>query len=322
MVVFSLCLMMANGCFLPEPHNQQRLLTNYGHWTLENEPFQPVNLKTENIIHFADWVPGYTLSIMASTVEKRDVAPGWQANNNLIKLTLGADGNVLNREEIIESNSGGIYGWWGTDYEFSPNGTELAYSRPDSIGWVDFENNVLVPLKQVIPYQTRSEWAWVSPVSWSPDNTFIYWVDHQVDQSYTNPESSPFFDLRAINISSEIIFNAPKNVGMFAYPSLSPNTFNGKYTAVYLQAIFPENSESSRYRVMLMDRDGSNSELLFPTQDSPGIEPQTLVWEKCEEENNCRIGIIYQGNIWFLNISNRTVSQITGDGLISFLDWK
>ena len=128
-----------------------------------------------------------------STVEKRDVAPGWQANNNLIRLTLGADGKVLKREEIIESNSGGIYGWWGTDFSFSPDGSYLAYSRPDSIGLVDLEAKTFNSFKKIIPYQTRSEWAWIPPISWSPDNNFLYWVDHQVDPSYSNPETSPFF---------------------------------------------------------------------------------------------------------------------------------
>lgn len=289
---------------------------------LEQDTLIPVNLKTYNIIHFAEWEPGFSLSILLSTVEKRDVAPGWQANNNLIQLTLGADGNVLKRDEIIETNSGGIYGWWGTNFSFSRDGSFLAYSRPDSIGLVDLENKTFNSFKQIIPYQTRSEWAWVSPISWSPDNTFLYWVNHQVDQSYSNPETSPFFDLQAINVNSKEIINAPKNVGMFAYPSISPDDVNGKYRVAFLQAIFPENSETSRYRVMLMDRDGSNSELAFPTQDSPGIEPQTLVWENCKDYYECRTGLIYQGNIWFINVSNRAVSQITGDGLITLLDWK
>jgi hypothetical protein len=109
---------------------------------------------------------------------------------------------------------------------------------------------------------------------------------------------------------------------MFSYPSLTPYTLNGKYQVAYLQAIFPENSESSRYRVMLMDRDGSNPNLVFPTQDSPGIEPQSLNWEPCNNNEICRLGLTYQGNIWLINISNLSVSQITGDGLITLLDWK
>ena len=289
---------------------------------LENTLLEPVNLKTDNVIHYAEWIPGYTLAVMVSTVEKRDVAPGWQANNNLIQLTLGADGNVLKQDEILESNSGGIYGWWGSDFLFSPDGQQLAFTRPDSIGLVDIENNQLVTLKQIIPFQTRSEWAWISPLSWSPDNNFLYWVDHQIDPSYSNPETSPFFDLHAINFNSSQSISAARNVGMFSYPSITPYTLNGKYQVAYLQAIFPENSESSRYRVMLMDRDGSNSNLMFPTQDSPGIEPQKLNWEPCIIPETCRLGLTYQGNIWLINVSNFSVSQITGDGLISLLDWK
>ena len=73
-------------------------------WALDlrQETLIPVDLKTNNIIHFAEWEPGLTLSILLSTVEKRDVAPGWQANNNLIRLTLGADGKVLKEKKLLK----------------------------------------------------------------------------------------------------------------------------------------------------------------------------------------------------------------------------
>jgi hypothetical protein len=48
----------------------------------EIEDSEPVYLKIDNVIHFAEWIPGNTLSVLTSTVEPRDVAPGWQANNN------------------------------------------------------------------------------------------------------------------------------------------------------------------------------------------------------------------------------------------------
>lgn len=42
-----------------------------------------VELDTENVIHFADWVPGTEQEFAYSSVEPRISAPGWQANNDL-----------------------------------------------------------------------------------------------------------------------------------------------------------------------------------------------------------------------------------------------
>lgn len=288
---------------------------------LSNQDAEPVYLKIDNVIHFADWLPGYALSVLVSTVEKRQVAPGWQANNDLIQLTLGANGTSLKQEVIIESNSGGIYGWWGTTFQFSPNGKFLSFARPDSIGYVDFKNNELIVLKEIIPFQTGSEWAWVSPTSWSSDSKFIYFVEHQSDPSFANPESSPFFDLKSINIDTNQILSNQKNVGMFSFTTSSPFIENNKFKIIYLQAIFPENSDTSRYRVMIVDRDGSNSYVIFPSEGNQGLEPQPISWEPCIEKTICHAGILYQGNIWLLDTIQNASVQLTGDGLITRFSW-
>ncbi len=289
---------------------------------LNKEDAEPVYLKTDNVIHFAEWMPGFALAVLVSTVEKRQVAPGWQANNNLIRLTLGANGRMLKKQELIESNSGGIYGWWGTDFLYSPDGKNLAFSRPDSIGLVDFNAEKLLVLQNIVPFQTQSEWAWVSPLAWSPDSSFLYWIDHLSDPSFSNPESSPFFDLKTTMIKTNMTLNSIKNVGMFAYPSASPLKSDNRHDIVFLQAIFPENSETSNYRAMVMDRDGSNVRVLFPTSDTNGLPPQEISWAPCEAQDACQIGIIYKGNIWLVNTGDNQSEQITGDGLITKMDWK
>mgnify|MGYP001765916633 CR=1 FL=1 len=291
---------------------------------IEIEGSEPVYLKIDNVIHFAEWIPGNTLSILASTVEPRDVAPGWQANNNLLKLTLGADGKVLRTEEVIESNSGGIYGWWGTNFQFSPDGKSLAFVRPDSLGLIDIKDQELEPITTVLPYQTKSDWAWVSPFSWSIDNRFIYWVDHRNDASLENPELSSIFDLKAVDIETNQSIIANENVGMFAFPTIIKSPENkDKYQVGFLEAIFPENSESSRYRLLVSDRDGSNSQSIFPLDDMQGLEPQKIYSSPCSDDQICQLGFIYQGNLWIINLNNQfSTHQITGDGLITRIEWK
>jgi hypothetical protein len=291
---------------------------------IEIEESEPVYLKIDNVIHFADWIPGNTLSVLVSTVEPRDVAPGWQANNNLIELTLGADGKVLRTEEVIESNSGGIYGWWGTNFQFSPDGKNLAFIRPDALGLVNLKDQELEIVINIIPYQTKSDWAWVSPFSWSKDNRYIYWVDHRADNSLENPELSPFFDLKAVDSENNQSVTAKENVGMFAFPTIIQSSENQeKYQIGFLEAIFPENSESSRYRILIGDRDGSNSQIVFPPNDMQGLEPQRIYSSPCSDDQICQFGFIYQGNLWIININEQfSTHQITGDGLITRIEWK
>jgi hypothetical protein len=118
-----------------------------------------------------------------------------------------------------------------------------------------------------------------------------------------------------------------EQVGMFAYPAASHLRSNGQEKAfqiAYLQAIFPDQSETSRYRVVVMDRDGSNQHTLFPSADLTGVEPQTPVWapQPIQGQSGDFIGIVYQGNLWLIDSGNAQSYQITGDGLISMIDWK
>jgi hypothetical protein len=291
---------------------------------LEEENAEPIYIKADNIIHYAEWAPGFNLGVLFSTVEPRAVAPGWQANNDLQLTTLGAGGRVIKTDVLIESNSGGIYGWWGSYFSYSPDGQHLAFARPDAIGLVNLKENQLEPLINIVPFQTRSEWAWISPITWSPDSEFLYFVDHNALGNSNNPESSMRFDLRSIQIEEKTILNTTDDIGMFAYPSTSNLKNNNQYKLLYLNAIFPENSDTSRYRLMLIDRDGSNENQIFPDSDSSGIDPQKVEWSPCNEELSqpCYMGIVYQGNIWLINDVDYTSAQITGDGLITKIDWK
>lgn len=290
---------------------------------LSKDDFDPVNLETNNVIHFADWLPRSNKTVIVSTVEPREVAPGWQANNDLIQLTLGLRGNVLRTTELIESNSGGIYGWWGTNFFVSPDSETIAFSRPDAIGLVNVEDNELEIIRNIVPYQTKSDWAWVTQLAWSDDSSFLYWINHEEDLSLSNQELSPLFNLNAYNLKTDLLLSTVANVGMFAYPTIiRDKDKNDNYNLTFLQAIFPDSSESSRYRIMLSDRDGSNLQRLFPSEDMQGLEPQTIEKSPCDISNNCQIAFLYQGNIWLLNVTQQmTAFQITGDGLITKIEW-
>ncbi len=282
-----------------------------------------VDLGVNNVIHHAAWVPNQENTFSYSTVEPRDAPPGWQANNDLWIMTFTSSGSVIRNENIIESNSGGTYGWWGTDFSWSPDGIDLAYSRPDEIGLVDQEEGAFSVMQKVIPYDSRSDWAWIPPLEWSPDSQFLLFLDHSAEPNDSQPGSSPDFDLRANFLSSNPSVTIVPLAGMFAYPSTSAIQSNDRFEIAYLQAIFPDRSETSRYKILLMDKDGSNKKVVFPPGGSAGMEPQSVLWSPPGDEGQVdRLAFLYQGNIWFLDLPDLTTHQVTGDGLISRMDWR
>jgi len=288
---------------------------------VQNLEPKPVWLQAYNVIHFAEWIPG-TNSVAYSTVEPRSTAPGWQANNDLYRVSLTGG----SPRKMLEANSGGVYGWWGMSFAFSEDG-RLAYSRPDGIGMVDQDGGYLKPLLNITPLNTHSDWAWIPPIAWGADAKTLYYVTHAPAPAPVTSEESPFFNLSAISFSNGTAVTMVDSTGMFSYPNASPDSWDGReqtYQIAYLQSIFIEQSEASRYRLMVMDRDGSNSRALFPPTDTSGIEPQTPAWspEPLEGQIGDFIGIIHQSNLWLVESGSGEAYQVTGDGLISAIDWK
>jgi resuscitation-promoting factor RpfB len=295
---------------------------------IESEATKLIDLQAPNIIHFADFSPDSS-TIAYSTVEPRSAAPGWQANNDLILVSISASGSVLKSRVILETNTGGVYGWWGTYFAWGPDGVWIAYARPDGIGIINIQDETQVPIRDVLPFQTGGDWAWVPGIDWSPDGQTLYMVDHVVPEGVPSPEESPYFDLVAVPLEEGAPSNLDTNIGMFAYPSASPlqtgsiEEENASQVA-YLRAILPTQSESSRYRLVVSDRDGSNKRVEFPEEGAVGLDPQQVRWSPTVfgEEKSYYSALIYQNNIWLVNLSSGQAQQITGDGLTVRIDWR
>jgi hypothetical protein len=290
-----------------------------------------VDLQAANIIHFADWVPTSVLRVAYSTVEPRDAPPGWQANNDLSLVSFSTSGWVSKPEVELEPNSGGIYGWWGMTFAFAPDGLRLGYARPDGIGVLDLREDAdtfLNPILDIVPLQTQSDWAWVPGLTWGPTGNILYTVNHPASSTAASPEESPLFELTAVPLEGGGAIPVIPQSGMFAYPTPSPIQVQPSgelaYQLAYLQAIFPTQSKTSRYRLMVMDRDGSNRLELFPEEGASGLDPQKLLWSPEPIENGPAfwIAVLYQGNLWLVNSENGEARQLTGDGLIDRVDWR
>jgi hypothetical protein len=277
-----------------------------------------------------------------STVEPRDTAPGWQANNNLELVSFSTTGWLSTRTVAVEPNSGGIYGWWGISYAWAPDGLRLAYARPDGIGILDLRDGGLqdeggtfdTPVLKITPLQTQGDWAWVPGLAWAPTGNVLYTVHHATTQGGGSVEQSPNFDLAAVSLEGGVPIPFVTETGMFAYPIPSPAQTRPSgeqaYEIAYLQASFPTQSDTSPYRLMVMDRDGSNRRELFPAEGAPGLDPQQPLWAPQPSGGNDLdpagqgywLAVSYQGNLWLVQSKTGEIRQLTGDGLIDRMDWK
>jgi Tol biopolymer transport system component len=282
---------------------------------------KPFSTSVSNVVHFADWIPN-TSSIAYSTVEPRSTAPGWQANNDLYRYSISTG----EKRKILDASSGGVYGWWGMTFAFSIDG-RLAYARPDGIGLVDLDGKYLKPLLGITPLNTHSDWAWLPAITWGADGKNLYFTSHAPPINLVSEEDSPFFNINATSFENEATVEIAQQTGMFAYPSasaLQSSSRERQYQIAYLQATFPEQSETSRYRLVVMDRDGSNRRTIFPANDAPGFEPQTPAWapDPIDGQSGDFLAVIYQGNLWLIDSGNGQAYQVTGDGLVTRIDWR
>ncbi len=289
--------------------------------TTQADP-EPIDLNVANIVHFADWAPtSPPLTIAYSTVEPSPSAPGWQANNDLQVLTFNPAGFASRRRVLIEPNSGGQYGWWGTTYAWGTSAV-MAYARADSIGLVELDDPFFSPLLEVTPLQTLGDWAWVPGITWGHDGRSLYFVEHGGPQAIEDPEASPVFNLVGMPGPGAPTLRLAPHTGMFSQPVVSP-TFSlpsGEvaYLIAFLQALSPLESADSRYRLFVMDRDGSNVRGLFPPEGEAGLEPQAVVWSP----DAARIALVYRGDLWVVDAATGSGQPLTGDGQTTWVDWK
>lgn len=277
-----------------------------------------------NNILYAEWVPDQPNTFSYSTAEARDAAPGWQAYNDLWIMRID-DSNAIpiNVENIVESSSGGIYGWWGTRYGWSPDGSALAWSRADSVGLVELETGEFITLLQFPVYTTFQDWVWQPSFSWSPDNQLLATTVHGPTFGAEQPENSPIFNVAVttLNLDDGFSTDIVERAGIWASPAFSPfasalEEFPTGYLA-YLQARNPLNSVNDLYDLVIADRDGSNSNIVFPEVGQPGVEPQEIVWSPSGQY----VALIYQGNLWVVEVSTGRAQQLTIDGGASSPQW-
>lgn len=282
----------------------------------------PQELSLLNNILYAEWVPNEPYTFSYSAAEARSTAPGWQAFNDLWIMKVDpSSGQILSPRKIVEPSAGGVYGWWGTDFHWSPDGSRLAWSRADSIGLLDLETGEFEPLLQFPVYATFQDWVWQPSIAWSPDNAILLTTVHGPPFGTEQAESSPIFNIAAAAIDGSFTANLVNRAGIWAAPVISPffeQTGEFPQAAMaYLQARSPLNSRTSEYDLIVADRDGSNARIIFPESGGAGLEPQNLAWSP----DGRQIAFVYQDNLWVVDADSGRAQQLTVDTGASSPQW-
>jgi resuscitation-promoting factor RpfB len=323
---------------IPAPVTTTALLTTTTPITVA----QPISLPVTNIPFYAEWVPTSTTPVSSTQTVTRTIAystaikiprpPGWQANNDL-RLTSWWDvrdpktkktQTVFTSTQILDTSLWGTYGWWGTGFALSPDGTRVAFARTDAIGLVDLTTHAQTELAAFSAYNTHGDWAWFPDLHWGPDGAFIYTLIHGSPVSLELPEDSPAFDVEALSPVTGLQLKLVPQAGMYANPVPSPIqvTASGEHSfqVAFLQAIDSNvDSSKSRYRLGVMDRDGSNVHFIFPPEGLPGLAAnQTVSWSP----DGKRLAVIYEGNLWLVDAETSISQQLTGDGLSARVVWE
>jgi len=293
---------------------------------------QPVQLVPEDV-RYAQWVSGqrpYTFSYSTASPATGGVA--WRAYNDLYLMQVNPEtGEALTDgfKEIIPANALGIYPYWGRRFLWSPDGTQVAWANADGIGIVDLQTGEFDPLAnfpEYAPLLMRFQGAavWIPTLSWSEDGHLITTL-HGAPYADESPENSVIFDVGVLDINSGLKIDPlfPKT-GIWSSPAYSPVVEgpDGKpsYSIAFFQAREPLNSPSTQYDLVVADRDGSNARVVFPGPDRPGLKPDPedgITWSPMARQ----IALIYQGDLWLVDVKSGQAYQITSEGQASRPRW-
>lgn len=287
---------------------------------------QVLPLRPTNIL-WADWVPEQPNVISYTRAEPRPTSPGWGAFNDLWLMTIDPQtGEEVVLTPLIEESPGrgGPFSWWGRGYIWSPDGTQLAWIHADGVGTVNLASGELnPPLVRYEVFSPRSDWSWRTTAAWSADGNMLTAVIHGPPIGSESAERSPVFDIAVMDSAGTFSTTVVEQAGIWSLPKFSPtiedeNGFASGYLS-YLKARQPLVSvgDSAEYDLILADADGSNARLLFPAEGQRGLTQRDYTWSP----DGTQIAVVYQGNIWVIDVISGVASQVTLDGGASRPVW-
>ena len=309
-------------------------------WIVSTETgSEPTSLENGNIL-WADWNPARRErnEIAWSTGIPTVLSPGWEANNDLWLAEIEESIIITETLEQILQPYPAVYGWWGGDYAWSPDGTQIGYSFANEIGVVQAQRNrtgdededeevQLQPrqtLHQFVEYDTRSDWVWIPPLSWSPDGTLLAFTRHGGEETTADEFDTWILHVPDAQAGEDGTLQLRSNSGIWSYPHWAADIEQDRAIA-WLKAANSQNSLSSSYSLWLADEDGSNSRQIFPAEGVSGAfsrERGSITWSSVE---NGRLAFVYDGDLFLFSLledGSNNIQQLTeSDGRVSHPTW-
>ena len=279
----------------------------------------PQDLKLNGIL-WADFAPDGK-SIAYSRAEPALGLPGWKALNDLT-IAPFTNGKLGKGKEIMKASAAAPYAWWGTNFAWSPAGNMLAYANPGGIGVINPTAKITrtLPITNFTAYNTRANYAWVPTVSWSPDGKFLITQMHSPSPTGEAVEDSSAFDVVEMQVSGTLQMPLDALAGMWATPRWLGTT-PADSQIIFGKAETHDASDTSRYFLYAMDRDGSNQRLLYPAKDQPGLRVLYDFLDFDVGPDGHSLVVVNQGNLYWLDLNNAEPRQLTTDGSISLPRW-
>ena len=322
------------------PNGRQLLYTkqtdNPDDEPFSNELWLMTDLFTGNLVQLqqidilnAYWVPGRDNAYAYTSASAGGGFQGWQAFNDLwlVEIDLRS-GAIRNIENLIGENVSGSYAAWGTRFAWSPDSSNVAYAKADGVGLVDFAAQDFGAFVLNYPFfnaATSNGWVWEPELSWSADGQWVATTIHGAPFGSESAIDSVVFNVAVFKVGDAenplVIDNFIERAGIWANPQFSPVREDGSVRLAYFQARTPLNSVGTAYDMVVMDRDGSNKTKIFPPEGQAELRPVDFDGEFIWSPDGRQIAIIYQGNIWLVDVESGLTQQLTSDGQVSAIRW-
>jgi hypothetical protein len=240
--------------------------------------------------------------------------PGWEANNDLWLGEIPVDVDDEFEPELIIEAYPALYGWWGGNYAWSPDGTRIGYSFANEVGTITLEpekaEDQRRQLQTFTEFNTLSDWVWVPTLTWSPDGRFLAYTTHNSD----DPDET-VFDSWVIDTVTGVNGRFVEDAGMWAHLHWAGSE-NDTDPIAFLRTTNPLDSQRSSYTLWLMDQDGSNARQIYPAANENSYFPRQYRFMDWGPTGN-DIAFVYNNALYLYNLEEGTASRLTDNDAIN-----